>query len=564
MKFKIALIVFLITILLVSYIALIYWRPAEAPKKPRKIRIEPAPATRTPEPLPSDFLPMKLSWSVEKSNVRTDMFYAGGVPRRPEVVLRVNVSANIVGKLAEAIVEGDKLFLADGEGVYALNRTTGDLVWGVEVYFDSLEQRAVRGPGPIIRWRALGLWGFVKAYGIGKHLYVATSSRILSHGEEDSYLLAIDKDSGEVVWKVKLESGEGASSKSSVTSNLIVTNGRIFIGSIGPEGYVFVVSESGEILWRRSVGGNVRGLAYGDGKLFVTSEYSKKLHALNPESGELLWIYEHDSELMTPSYGSGRLIAVDSLGNMLAISTNGELLWKKPLGIGSDVNTNSYVALSSSYVYATRGLGERPRNLYILDFNGNTVGNFTLNIDEDGGTPAVSQDIVVLPVLKKNGESKVYLLWRGLHSLGEFYFAECSGSGWMPKVSIAYGEILVVACPSTLYKLSDTRKPTISSVEASYNGVLVVKAKAYDVESALYKVLLVYSINNSQWIYKEMNVTANYVTEPIGGHGLEEEVYVAEIPVEVARIELYVVAVDNVGNHEVSDVYGYETSYGEG
>ncbi|MEM1510668.1 MAG: hypothetical protein QXQ31_06025 [Zestosphaera sp.] len=61
-----------------------------------------------------------------------------------------------------------------------------------------------------------------------------------------------------------------------------------------------------------------------------------------------------------------------------------------------------------------------------------------------------------------------------------------------------------------------------------------------------------------------MTITANYVVEPIRGNGLEEEVYIAEIPVEVARIELYVVAVDNVGNHEVSDVHGYKTSYGEG
>jgi len=48
-KVKIALIVFLITILLVSYIALIYWRQLKPPEKPRKIRIDPAPATRTPE-----------------------------------------------------------------------------------------------------------------------------------------------------------------------------------------------------------------------------------------------------------------------------------------------------------------------------------------------------------------------------------------------------------------------------------------------------------------------------------------------------------------------------------
>lgn len=68
--------------------------------------------------------------------------------------------------------------------------------------------------------------------------------------------------------------------------------------------------------------------------LFATSEYRKKLYAFNPVSGRPLWIYEHDAELMTPSYGGGRVVTVDSLGRILAISTNGELLWKKHLGIG--------------------------------------------------------------------------------------------------------------------------------------------------------------------------------------------------------------------------------------
>jgi len=81
--------------------------------------IEPVPATRTPEPPSADLMPQKLPWVVEKSTEGTDSFYAGGIPRKPEVVLKVDVSADIVGKLAEAVVEGDKVFLADGQGIYA-------------------------------------------------------------------------------------------------------------------------------------------------------------------------------------------------------------------------------------------------------------------------------------------------------------------------------------------------------------------------------------------------------------------------------------------------------------
>ncbi|MEM4502573.1 MAG: PQQ-binding-like beta-propeller repeat protein [Ignisphaera sp.] len=559
MKTKLVLIVVTALLLLISsLVLLIYWKPHRVIEKPRKIAIEPVSALKVAEPLSAEFLPQKLPWIVEKSTARTDSFYAGGVSRRPEVVFKINISANIVGKLAEAVVEDDKIFLADSEGIYALNKTSGDLVWGVEVYSDDLAHRATYDPDSITKWRILGLWRFVKTYGVGKYLYVGTSSYL---DEGDAYLLALDKNSGELLWKVRLESEEGASSKSSTTSNLIVVDNIVFIGSIRPEGYVFAISENGELLWRRSIGGNVRGLAYGEGKLFVTSEYEKKLYVLDSRNGELLWVYEHDSQLMTPSYGEKMIVTVDSLGNLLAVSSNGELLWKKSIGIGGDSDTNSYVALSNSYIYAVRSLGEKPRNLYIIDFNGSIIGNFTLAVDEYGGKPAVSQDIVFLPVLKESGESKVYVLWRGLHNLSEFYFNECINSGWIPKVSIAYGEIFIVGCPSSLYKLADVKKPFISSVEVSYNNTLVIKAKAYDDQSALYKVLFIYSINNSHWIYREMSVATQYTMEPIGGYGLTEELYVAEIPVGIARIELYVIAIDNVGNYEVTNVYGYRIFY---
>ncbi|MEM1526972.1 MAG: PQQ-binding-like beta-propeller repeat protein [Ignisphaera sp.] len=561
MNLKLILIAVLFLILLTSFLILLTYlrKPPEVSEKPRRIDIEPISAIKVAEPPPSDLLPQKLPWVVEKGTVKTDRFYAGDIPRRPKVILKVNVSADMVGKLAEAVVEGDKVFLADSEGVYALDKYSGDLIWGVEVYFDNLAHRAMKGPGPITKWRALGLWRFVETYGIGKYLYVGTSSS----EEGDAYLLAIDKDVGELVWKIRLESEKEASSKSSVTSNLVAINGKIYVGSVGPEGYVFAVSEKGELLWRRSIGGNVRGLTYGERRLFVTSEYRKKLYAFDSESGELLWVYEHDSELATPSYGRGRVITVDSLGKILAISTSGELLWKKSLGIGEDVDTNSYIALSRNYIYAVRSLGERPRNLYVLDFDGNTIGSFTLAADEDGGAPAVSQDVVVLPVLRKNSKSKVYLLWKGFHNLSEFYFDECGGSGWIPKVSISYGEIFIVACPNTLYKLVDIEKPTISDVEVSYNETLTIKVKAYDEQSALYKVVLVYSINNSKWIYRDMNIATKYVIEPIGGYGLKEELYIIEVPIGIAKVEFYIIAIDNVGNYEVTKVYGYRTFYTE-
>ncbi|MEM1795940.1 MAG: hypothetical protein QXI00_06050 [Sulfolobales archaeon] len=46
-------------------------------------------------------MPQKLPWMLEKGTTGTDSFYDGGVPRKPEIALKVNISASISGKLAE-------------------------------------------------------------------------------------------------------------------------------------------------------------------------------------------------------------------------------------------------------------------------------------------------------------------------------------------------------------------------------------------------------------------------------------------------------------------------------
>jgi hypothetical protein len=64
-----------------------------------------------------------------------------------------------------------------------------------------------------------------------------------------------------------------------------------------------------------------------------------------------------------------------------------------------------------------------------------------------------------------------------------------------------------------------------------------------------------------KWNYMEMEISRRYLVEPIGGYGLEEEVYDAIIPVQPnTTLEFYVVAIENSGNYGVSDVYAYQVS----
>lgn len=520
----------------------------------KRVSLEEIAPSKEPEKVPAEFYPQKLPWVMEKGDEEADMYYASSLPRVPELAFKISISANIGGVLAEALVERDKIFLADHQGVYALNREDGSLVWGVEIYSDSIEGRAVSYPQPVSRWRALGLWRFVEAYGIGKYLYVGTSST----PEDDAYLIAFNKDSGEVVWKIKLESEINASSKVSVTSNLIVVGGRIFVGSVRDEGYVFCITEDGVLQWRSKVGANVRGLTYGHDVLYVTSEPSTKLYALNPKTGEILWIFEHSSTLGTPIYKKDRVILSDSIGSILAISWNGTLLWRRFLGVSGDINTNPYAAVDDQYIYAVRGLGEKPLDLFKLDLNGNILGNFTIEDNEYGGRPLTSNDIVILPVLYPNKYSKLYFLWRGLFKLYEFKLEE---EIWIPRVSAAYGEIYVVD-PTTLYKFIDLSKPVIYSVNAGLDdGELLINASVYDRESGLRGVYLVYSFNGLNWSYQPMHISIRYVMEPIGGYGFGETPLPYNIRIKVSeesrKIEFYILAIDNVGNHEATRVYAY-------
>ncbi|MEM2666575.1 MAG: PQQ-binding-like beta-propeller repeat protein [Candidatus Bathyarchaeia archaeon] len=511
---------------------------------------------KEPENVPPEFCPLKLPWTMEKSDERTSMFYASSLPRVPELAFKVNISANVGGELAEAIVEGDKIFLADHQGVYALSREDGSLVWGVEVYSDSLEGRAISYPQPVSKWKALGLWRFVEAYGLGKHLYVGTSST--PGGENDAYLIALNKDNGELVWKVKLEGG--VTSKASVTSNLIIAGGRIFVGSVRDEGCVFCVTEDGVLQWRSKVGANVRGLTYGSDVLYVTSEPSTKLYALNPKTGEILWTFKHDAMLNTPIYKNDRIILSDSQGNLLAVSLDGTLLWRKPLGISGDVNTNQYSAVDDRNIYAVGSLGGRPRKIFKIGLDGDVVGNFTMEESEDGGRPLASNDIVILPV-RNHGYNKIYLLWGGLFKLSEFKLVE-NEEIWIPKVSAAYGEIYVVANPTTLYKFADLNKPIMGDAKAGLdNGELVINASACDRESGLCGVYLVYSFDGSNWSYQPMDISIRYVMYPIGGYGFGKEPSPYDtrikIPEGSTKVEFYVLAIDNVGNYETTRVYAY-------
>ena len=476
---------------------------------------------------------INYSWKLTKSDEGATLSTPSELPRIAVKSLELKTFGSFT-----PLVEGEKIFLADRGGkVYAINDYTGEVIWGVEVYDD----RTNLGP----KWKALGLFRFVTAYGLGNHLYVGTSST--PSGEKSGFLIAFDKNTGKIIWKVPLEAEDKTTSDLSVSSNLLVVNEKILLGSSSPDGYVFCFNNNGKLLWKDKIGGIVRGLAYGDGIVYAVSEPKTEIHAFDVETGKKIWVYKHENMLSTPIFKNGKLILIDSSGNLLILSSEGKLLLKKFLGLGGDVNSNSYLACGD-YIYTPRTLGERPLNLYVIDFNGNIIGEFKLEENENAGAPVISRKMVLLPVVGKD-YSKIYFLWNGIHKIDEYKF-KCEET-YMPKLCVAYGKIYTIfnydRANRILIKFEDKEKPEILKVEEiKQNGNIEIKVLAKDNQSGINRVLVFYK-KDSDWDYKEMELARKYFIEPIGGYGFNEEEYNVKIP----DVEYLIIVIDNIGNFTI-------------
>lgn len=509
--------------LILIFIALLFLGCTEQKTPEQKIvKIEEVAPSKSHEKISKSFLPAEYPWKTLKGNEDSRMYYQSYLPRKPEIMFKTTDSVYLSGAVPVSVplVEKNSIFVGSKNKIYSIN-LDGEVVWENDVY-DHFDR-------------------FVESYTLGRYFFVGTSST--SGGEGLPLLIAFDKESGEVKWQ------KGFGEKGSkVTSNMVVCDGAVFAGSV--DGSIVCFSEEGEQRWVNNVDGIVRGLACGGGKIYVTTENGNKIYAFDILSGETEWIYDAESPLTTPLYLKG-LVITSSYGELIAVK-DGELLWRKDIGAGSDANGNSFIAASDRNIYAVSR-----EKLYTLDLAGNVIGDFTIP-EGEAGIPIATEDMVIVPS-KTSSEAKIYLIWRGTALLNEIRVLG-SDEVWMPAVSAGYGDIYVaVRVPDIIYRFGDNSSPVISNIKVEIsNETLKVQTTVKDEESAIYRVLLFYS-NDSEWNYVDMLPSRRYVMEPIGGYGLKEEPYEAEIPVKGSdKVELYIAAIDNVGNYAFSDVKGYK------
>lgn len=486
------------------------------PKTPyEKKKIEQITPLKDAEKIPDDYLLQLKPWKMVKGTEKSD-FYTPEIPRKPKVANVLNVSANLMGELATPVID-DFVFLVDSYRVYAYKE---ELLWSFNVQ-ESFDKN-------------------IKAYGIGNYLFVGTTS-----GKKGFSLIAFEKENGKIAWHREINIAGSISA--------LVVNDLVCVGTDHLDPWVMCFTQMGEMKWRAKVDGTVNGFAVGNGKLFVSAN---KLYAFDFESGKLLW--QVDKGYSAPVF-KNNMIFVSLQGYVYAFSENGEQLWKKYFGAGEDQNYNPMISSSSHYLYIPRAIGKEPFDLQVVDFNGDLVGTFNLSANEVPGFPVVSENVVILPV-KTDSYGKIYILWRGLEKL--FELKHEGKEVLMPKVAVSKGTIYVLFSDNRsshkLYLLSDSKAPEIVSVNVKTEGdEIQLSATIKDTESAIYRVLIVYSFDGGKWNYKDMELGRRHLREPIGGYGLSDELYTTKIKVSKI-VEFYIVAVDNSNNVAYSKVYAYE------
>lgn len=135
------------------------------------------------------------------------------------------------------------------------------------------------------------------------------------------------------VWSVPI--GQGDDRRFRITADPVVAEGRVF--TLDSRTLVAATSTAGAPLWSRDIrpdwagrgvaGGG--GLAFGEGRLFVTSGYGK-IAALDPASGAVLWTKRFDAPVTAPpAVAGGRVYVVADNGGAYALdATDGKTVWQ--------------------------------------------------------------------------------------------------------------------------------------------------------------------------------------------------------------------------------------------
>ncbi|MGO2128054.1 MAG: outer membrane protein assembly factor BamB [Pseudoalteromonas prydzensis] len=204
----------------------------------------------------------------------------------------------------------------------------------------------------------------------------------------DGEVEALSLENGDTIWQTDVRENSSfwpwqSDISAKLSGGILQAYGKIFIGS--EHGYLLALDrETGEIVWRKKVPGEVLAKpAAGDGLIFVNLG-SGKLLALHPDTGEERWSHEQEVPALTlrgqssPIVANGGVLIGLETGKLsVLISDSGYSAWSAEIATPKGaseferlVDVDTQPLISGPYAYAIAYNG----NLAAVDIrSGNVV-----------------------------------------------------------------------------------------------------------------------------------------------------------------------------------------------
>jgi len=176
-------------------------------------------------------------------------------------------------------------------------------------------------------------------------------------GSTDNHLYAINAETGREKWRFEVGNG-------GVRSSPVVAGGTVYVGSTNnyvEDNYVYAIdAETGQEEWRFETGDGVRSSpAVAEGIVYVGS-YDKNIYAIDAETGQQEWRFETEGEVYSaPAVVKGTVYTGSDDNRVYAIDAEtGEEEWRFETGAGV-----GYTAVTGGTVY----VGSSDNNVYAID-----------------------------------------------------------------------------------------------------------------------------------------------------------------------------------------------------
>lgn len=161
-------------------------------------------------------------------------------------------------------------------------------------------------------------WSIKVGNGQGKtfsKLTPAVDGDVIYAVSEDGTVLAVDKNTGEQLWRTRLEQ--------KITGGVGAGNGMVLLGTRNAE-VIALTQDGGELIWSSQVSSEVLSAPQTNGDVIVAQTVDGKLVALNAEDGVQRWTYETNLPPLTLRGTSRPVITND--GIVIAGFSNGTLV----------------------------------------------------------------------------------------------------------------------------------------------------------------------------------------------------------------------------------------------